>query len=388
MPSTPNTLTNLIPDIYKALDVVSREMVGFIPAVAKDADVARAAIGQTIYSPVAPAATAGDIAPNVTPPDDGQQTIGTVTLAVTKSRRVPIRWQGEESRQMNNGGVGVLTLKQQQFAQAFRTLANEIEADLAGLYKYASRAIVPNSSTLFSSSLIDAANVREILAANGAPMSDLQMVIGTKEGAALRGLAQLTKVNEAGSVDPLRRGVLLDVHGFAIRESGQIVTPAIGTENNGTIGTAAYSIGDVTLALAAAGTGTVLAGDVITIGSDANYYVVLTGDGDISGGGNLVLGAPGLRAAITGSSSPAIACYKSSTRSMAFDRNAIVLATRLPALPDEGDMAADRITVTDPVSGLTFEIAKYMQYRQVQFEVSIAWGVKAVKAEHIALLCG
>jgi hypothetical protein len=385
--STPNTLTNLIPTLYAALDVVSRELIGFIPAVSMDAQVARAAIGQTVYSFVAPAATAGDIAPNVTPPDDGQQTFGNVSLAITKARRVPIRWQGEESLQMNNNGFGVSRMMVDQFAQAMRTLANEIESDLGGLYKYASRSIVPNDTTLFKTNLADIALARKILVDNGAPITDLNMVIGTTEGAALRTLTQLTKANEAGETSMLRQGVISDLEGFSIRESAQVKSPTIGTITTGsTVDSSAYSVGDTTLTLASAGSGSIVAGDVITIGSDPNYYVVLTGDTQTSDGGTIVLAAPGLQVAIAGSASPAITVYKKSNRNMAFARSAIVLATRLPALPAEGDMAADRTTITDPRSGLSFEVAKYMQYRQVQYEISLAWGVKAVKAEHIALL--
>lgn len=382
-----NTLTGLIPTIYNALDVVSRELVGFIPAVSSDMQYSRAAVGQTVTSPVAPAAVASDITPGVTPPNDGDQTIGVTSMTITKARRVPVRWNGEEKKGLDNNGASFNVILRDQFAQAMRTLSNEVESDLGGLHIYASRASGTPGTTPFATNLGDTAQMRKILADNGAPMSDLQTVIDTSAGANMRTLAQLTKANEAADTSLLRRGVLLDLHGFAIRESAQVKTSVAGTGAAATTNAAGYAVGATTITLASAGTGTAVIGDTVTFAGDTNKYVLAGGDTDVSNGGTLVLAAPGLRKAIPAAAT-AITIGAASARNMSFARSAIALATRVPALPPQGDMAADRQIVTDPVSGLSFEIAMYPQYRQMQYEVSLAWGVAAIKKEHIGLLLG
>ncbi len=64
-----NTLTGLILTIYTALDIVSREQVGFIPAVAKNAKADAAAKDQTVTAPVAPEAKTEDIVPGPSAPN-------------------------------------------------------------------------------------------------------------------------------------------------------------------------------------------------------------------------------------------------------------------------------------------------------------------------------
>ena len=377
-----NTLTNLIPELYTALDVVSRELVGFVPSVTRDATADRAAKDQTVRSFIAPASTAGDITPGVTPPNDGDQTIGNTTIVITKARRVPFRWNGEESLSVSSGH-GSAAIRAMQLQQAIRTLCNEMETDLSALHTTASRAYGTAGTTPFASDLIDPANVRKILADNGAPLSDLQLVIDTTAGAKMRTLAQLTKANEASDTSMLRQGELLSLHGFAVRESAQVKQAVtVGTGASYTSDTAGYAIGATSITLIT-GTGTILAGDVVTFAGDTNKYVVKTA----LAGGVIVLADPGLRKALA-ASAVALTVVSAAARNMGFARSAIVLATRLPALPDGGDMAVDRQTIVDPRSGLSFEVAMYAQYRQMQYEISAAWGVKNIKPEHTAILLG
>jgi hypothetical protein len=372
-----NTLTGLIPSLYSNLDVVSRELVGTIPSAGRDATTDRAAVGQQVLSFVAPAVTASDITPGVIPPDVGDQTIGNVALTVTKSRFVPFRWNGEQTLGLNNNGPDTKPIMVDQMQQAMRTLCNEMETDLC------------NAATdPFATSLADPAQIRKILDDNGAPAGGRSLIINTAAGAAVRTLSQLTKVNESGTAMTLRDGELLNIHGMSIKESAQIARPTVGTSSNtGTTDTAGYAVGSTTVNIAASGTGTILAGDVISFAGDSNKYLVATGIASLAAGGSIVLAAPGLRKALPASAAT-ITVVAISSHNFAFSQNALYLATRLPALPEGGDLAIDRSTITDPRSGISFEIAMYPQFRQMQYFIGIAWGVKVVKPEHGAILLG
>lgn len=379
-----NTLTSLIPTIYEGLDVVSRELTGLVPSVSLFPGANRVAKNQSIIFPVVPAYTPADIVPAATGPDPSASTIGNDSLTISKSKGVTFFWEGDEQLGLADGYNNIF---RDQIAQSIRALVNEMESDLAALYVKSSRAIGTAGTTPFASTLADTSALRKVLSDNGAPLHDLQLVLNTTAGQALRDLSQLNKANEAGSDDLLRRGVLLDVHGFAVRESAQVKSHTKGTASGSTTNAAGYAIGATTITLASAGTGTILAGDVITFAGDANKYGIITGDADVSGGGTVVLAAPGLRQAIAASAT-AITVVANHACNMAFSKSALYLATRVPAMPAGGDSASDVVIVTDTLSGLSFQIALYRQFKRVAFEVGAAWGVKASKPEHIALLLG
>jgi len=383
-----NTLTSLIPSMYAALDVVSRELVGAIPCATLDATVTRAAVGQTVLSFRSPAATATDITPGVTPPNDGDQTIGNTSITITKARRVPFRWNGEEELGLNNNGAGASAIRGDQIAQAIRTLVNEMELDVVNAARIASsRAYGTAGTTPFATDLSDPAQIRKILDDNGAP-GDRCMVIDTTAGAKMRTLAQLTKANEAGTTMTLRDGELLNLHGFSVHESAGIGTVTAGTITGAvTAGAAAIGATSITLTTGAAMAVSLSAGDVVTFAGDTNKYVVATAVTiGASTTGTLTLAEPGLRKALAGST--AITAVGNYTGNIAFARSSLILATRAPALPMGGDLAVDRTIVTDPRSGISFEVAMYPQYRQMQYELSACWGVKGIKAAHSAILLG
>lgn len=382
-----HTLTDLAADIYTAIDNVGRELVGMIPAVTINSGSEAAAKDDTVRAAFAPAVSPTTLTPAMTIPEGTGQTVANKTMTLDTMETVEIPWTGEGILSVKNG-AGYETIYGDMIAQAFRAHANAIEGDLAVAARAAAcRAYGTAATTPFAtaSDYTDASNVLKILKDNGYGGFDNQLVVNTATGANF--LGKQAAVNSAGTDSILRQGVILDVNGMPIRESGQLSSHTAGTAASATTDNAGYAVGATTITLASAGTGTILAGDVITFAGDTNKYVVVTGDADVSGGGTIVLQEPGLRVAMS-AATKAITMVATHSDNLGFSRQAVELAMRPPADPMGGDAAVDSMIVTDDHSGLAFSISVYKGRKKAMIAVDALYGVKAWMPEAIALLLG
>ncbi len=382
---TANTLTGLIVDAQVAADRVLREQTGFLGAVFMDPSAEMVAKDQNITYPIVPTMSAADVTPAATPTDPTGQTFGYGQMSISKIRKVPFRWTGEEQK-----SIGALynTVRGDQIAQAIRTLVNEIETDLATAAKEgASRAYGTAGTTPFGTAadLSDIANIRQILADNGAWTGDMHFVLNTSSGTNIRSKqSSLFKVNEAGDAALLREGNLGRLQGFNFHESAQISKHTKGTGTGYLVNlTAGYAKGSTDITVDT-GSNTIIKGDILTntkTSRDTNKYVV-----NSALASNVVkIGKPGNR--VDWVNNDPLAVGNDYTGNFAFERNAIHLLTRLPELPKEGALGEHSV-ITDPYSGMSFLLSVYPGYHLMMCEIAIAWGVKAVKSEAIATLLG
>ena len=386
-----NVFDDLAADIYKAADIVGRELVGVIPSMTINAGTERAAFGGVVRSAFTRATTVNEsYTPSMTIPEGDDQTVDNKTATIDKVANVKIPYTGEDIRKLNNG-VGYETVYGDQIAQAMRGMTNKIENYAAlTLSLGASRAIGTAGTTPFASDFDSIAEIRQILVDNGMPLDgQATIAMNTAAGTKLRNLAQLQKVNEAGGEELLRRGELLNLQGLMLKESNGIASHVKGTATGGRTNNAAgVAVGTTVIPvenITAGGTG-YKAGDVITFASDAtNKYVIEVG---LASGatGNITIAAPGVRIELLDNDN--ITVLNNYTGNVAFHRAAAELVVRPPAMPQGGDMATDRMTVQDPFSGLVYEMALYKGYGKSMLDITTFYGAKVWKPDFVATLLG
>jgi len=309
-------------------------------------------------------------------------------MTIGQVARVNIALTGEIVRQLDNT-AGRQNFIDNTLTQAIRKITNAIESHIGTVAKNgSSRALGTAGTTPFASSHALIPQVNQILTDNGAPNDGQRtLVISTGAGTNLKTLSHIYKVNESGDSATLRSGTLLDIDGVKIKQSAGVASHTKGAATGALINLGTVAIGSTTLTLDTITVNTtgILAGDIVTHASDtANKYVVKTGL--VATSGDIVIAKPGLKIATL--NNDALTIGASYTGNVLFHRSAIELVMRPPAMPDGGDIATDRMTVADPVSGLVFEVALYRGYGMNLMEIVCYYQAKVWKPELVATLLG
>jgi len=386
------TLTNLAPEIYKAMDIVAREVVGIIPGVilnvADSNGVNRGGFGDKVKSMRTPSTTpTSSFTPSMTisAATDKSATFDEFALDQTAKDDLPLT--GEVIRRLNSAGGMGEQYRVDTFAQIIRAIVNQMESYLAGvIYKKASRAVGAAGTTPFASNIDILADAIKVYKDNGAPMDGRwSFVIDTLAGSKFRKLTGLQKVNEVGTSDLLRNGSLLSLQGFNIRESAGIAyhTKGAGTGydiNNG----AGYAVGSTTLTTDGGTVNTtgIKAGDIVTLAGDTNKYVV--GTGLTATSGDLVINRPGLRIATVDTTE--ITVGDSYTANLAFHQSAVEFAVRAADMGQ--DAAVEVLTVVDPITRIPFEFRRYAGEGMSKIMVVVYYGGKVWKEEFVVAALG
>jgi hypothetical protein len=381
-----SVITALQPVLYSAAQEVSAEPFGAIDSINASFDDKGVAKGDKVKVPyVLVGANETFSSANVPPEGTSNTAPAPIEVEITKAQKQSIVLNGEQIRSLENGS-NYQEWSRQWAAQAMRALRNEAEADCALAIKTgASRAYGTPGTTPFASSLADLVGVRKILRDNGAPMVDLQLVVDTAAEGNLLNLSVIQAAYAAGSDAERRQGKSQRQYGFRIGQSAGIAAHVAGTGASFVIDAGSnLAAGSTILTTSTAGSGTILAGDVLSLQSDAGNKYVVNASSVVAGQAKpFTIGRPGLRVATVAAKT--ITVGAGYTPNLAFERSAVVGIMRPPIMPANPTM---KMSLVSDSKGMTYLFIEIAQYGQITWEMHLAWGFKVVQNEHVALLMG
>lgn len=370
---------------YQALDVFNRELTAFIPGTPVNAKLARASLDEVIRVPRATVGDIEEIARKGTKeiPDADTGTLDYTDVKMEKIEKISIKIDdGEEQAGVQHSGNWE-TIMKERFEDAYRKFANKIEGYLAEKYIAGAGGVINAFGTVpftEAGNIKDASALGKVFDDAGVSRANRVLVLDTTSSAEFIGVNGLKYAQQWSDDKLLHNGLIArGIAGFDIRTTGATMTPFAGE-----VAGAGYTVledckrGTRRIKIEA-GSGAIPAGAMVTIGK--NNYVVL--EPVTSAADDLVIS--GLREDITAGT--AITKFEGKPGCcVAYQRDAMAFGTRLPYIPNGKDSAVDSTVITDPVTGISFDLRWYTGYRMNQLEMSIAYGAKAVNNSNICLL--
>lgn len=257
-------------------------------------------------------------------------------------------------------------------------LAEKINADGLGLY--ADIPYIGGTAGTTPDGLDDFAAARKILNQHKVPLTQRRAVWDVEADAKFTTVDGLVKVNEAGTARALREGEIGRVFGLdnymsqAVKSHNKGTLAAGGTSGKITVKTAVTGASQVTLDVTASAngtlTGTLKAGDILTVGSKT--YTVTE---DATAETNEIVAK--VYPAITAAADAEVTVTANHTANLVFHENAFAFVTRPLSAP-----AGVESYVTS-YNGVTMRIVRGydMQYKKEMLSMDILYGYKTMYPE-------
>lgn len=335
----------------------------------------------TVNVSVPAAVATRTVAPDVVPPSVTAVTPTSIPVTLNQWQEAPFAMDDKGLTQVDRG---ILPM---QAAEAVKGLANYIEDFLwtkitASTYLFSGTA----GSTPFATDLTAYLDARKIANVALMDMDPRYVVLGTDAEANALGLRAFQDASFGGGQGVILNGQIGQKLGATWLMSQRVPTHTGGTYTTGTTVTGVNALGTTVIALSGGATGTLIAGDIIGIGSFTYNVVSSVGAGTPSS----VTITPGLFAATAGGE--AIVGRKSGANT--FVQNILIqrdcLAFAMAPLMDTIQVpgATLQAVAIDEVSGLSLRLEVSRQHRQVQWSFDALFGASVVRANACVYIAG
>ncbi|MGL4639631.1 MAG: hypothetical protein ACRCVX_07895, partial [Shewanella sp.] len=241
---------------------------------------------------------------------------------------------------------------------------------IAGTYVDFYNTVGTAGTTPFQSNGDIISSAGEVLDNEYAFDNDRSLILHTSAHAKAEVLPMFANVNQAGTDITQRKGYLGEKFGFMVGKGQLLPFHTAGTAAGRQVGTA-IAVGASSFTLGAAGTGTMVKGDVFRVSGDSGSYTVKSVDGAI------VNFAPAARVAWAANS--AISVTPSHRVNLAFQKEAIALITANTNDPLAAEMGVVLQKFVHPGTQLAFTMELERQNYQTALKISTLFGTEVVR---------
>lgn len=370
-----NTYTEVIPKLLAQGLMALRENAVIPQLVNRAYESTAGRKGSTIDVPIPSALTAAAVTPGHAPTAGQDSAPTSVPIPLDQWFEATFFLTDKEVLEVMEGTIPM------QASEAVKAIGNNVDQYLLGLSAGFAGAVGTAGTTPFTSpaDTTYATDARKVLHQQLAPMDDRRFVLDPDAEAAALGIRAFQDASWAASSEVIKDAKLNRKLGFNWFMDQNVAMHTAGGAS-GHIVNGTMALGTKSLVVDG-GSGTLNAGDVITIAGDTTKYVVAAA---FTGAAGTITLTKGLRAVPADN---AVITYAGDhVANPVFHRDAIAFATR--PLESSSFGLGNFRAETDPVTGLTLRLEIERQHKQTKFSYDILYGAAVVRPEFGVKLMG